>query len=135
MSNASNKRREIKKQVLSINVNRSFWCVLTGIDEPSSFEGAVENFLELRVSFPFQNQDFFVFSCSCSPPSVKRKKKKMRAYEIRRRFRLFDCNRSRGRKRKRSDPALRLENRHCFFKAVQNRVGVWNSCRRRNHRV
>lgn len=47
MSNASNKRREIKKQELSSNVNR-FWCVFTEIDELLSFEDAVEKCLELH---------------------------------------------------------------------------------------
>lgn len=47
MSNASNKRREIKKQELSSNVNR-FWCVFTGIDELLSFEDAEEKYLVLH---------------------------------------------------------------------------------------
>lgn len=45
MSNASNKRREIKKQELSSNVNR---FVFAGIDELLSFEDAVEKYLVLH---------------------------------------------------------------------------------------
>lgn len=60
MSNASNKRREIKKQELSSNINR-FWCVFTGIDELLSFEDAVEKCLELhRVHI-----SFFLFFIKC----------------------------------------------------------------------
>lgn len=59
MSNASNKRREIKKQELSSNVNR-FWCVFTEIDELLSFEDAVEKCLELHEFI-----SFFLFSIKC----------------------------------------------------------------------
>lgn len=55
MSNASNKRRKIKKQELSNNVNR-FWC-----DEILSFKDTVEKCLELhRVHI-----SFFLFFIKC----------------------------------------------------------------------